>query len=243
MGNVLSRKRALGAIVETIETTLTRARERDDFVKARVDERLGPYEPLLTEAAAVAAAAVRAHDEALAAVLYTVEKAQLVFGEVQDEVRNALGRPRSDATMALLFPEGMAAVRRVAPRHAALTMGLVAEQMRKIRNPKLDEARLAEWSARLEAAKGTVVAAAAAEESAGASASHARASYARLVHTAWLTLPALKRVLKADGLTEAQVHSVIPDAAGPRHDARGNGHDTSATVPAVGSASSATSSG
>jgi hypothetical protein len=236
MGVVLSQYRATAVIAEVVMETLRRARQRDDFVKPLAEEWVGPYEPLISGAAAEKAAADEAEGQAFADLLYKLERSMTTFGQVKDDVFNALGRARNDPTMLMLFPNGMGTVREVPPRRAALAMGVIAGQLRKVQNPLLHEARLAGWADHLDASKAEVSAAVATLDTASAMAAHATSSYVRVVRLAWHALPALKRVLKAKGLTEAKVHTVIPSfAAPPRDDAAGaNGHDADAPGLAPG---------
>jgi len=234
MGEVLGQRRAVDAIVKTIEKTLTGGRARNDFVKGRVEDRLGRFEPLLDGAAAEEVAAERAAEQAAAVLGVATEGAYVLYARVRDEVFNALGRRRGDVLLATVFPEGVAALRERGPAAAVHTLALTSAQLRRVRHARLD-ARREEWAALLDGAAGALAPAVASFGAARAAALRARATRASLARAAWLELPALKRELRAAGLTEVQVHTVIPDAPRPRR-AAGNGHDTSATALAPAAA-------
>jgi hypothetical protein len=148
---------------------------------------------------------------------------------VRDEVYNALERPRAEVVLATLFPDGVVALRRRGPAAAQHTLAQTAAQLRRVQHPMLDESRRASWAAALDDAGTPLAPLVAAHAAARSDAHRAHATRASLARAAWLELPSLKRELRAAGLTEVQVHSVIPDSPRSRR-ARGNGHDTSATA-------------
>ncbi|HEV8320686.1 MAG TPA: hypothetical protein VG389_03675, partial [Myxococcota bacterium] len=51
MGLMVQKDRGVAAIAQVIGTTLRQARQRTDFVRERVEEKLGPYEPILERTA------------------------------------------------------------------------------------------------------------------------------------------------------------------------------------------------
>ncbi|HEV8324623.1 MAG TPA: hypothetical protein VG389_23600, partial [Myxococcota bacterium] len=69
------------------------------------------------------------------------------------------------------------------------------------------------WAARLDTAGATLAAADAAATAATDAHGAARGAYAQVVRSAWRALVLLKRELKYAGLTEVQVHEIIPDAS------------------------------
>jgi hypothetical protein len=230
MGQVLAQKRAADAIEKAIVKTLTWAGQRNDFVKVRVEDRLGRFVPLFDEAAAEEAAAERAAEEAAAALAFLADKAYITYAQVQGDVYNALGRPRGEVLLATVFPEGVSALRHRGPAAALHTFAQTSARLRRVRHEMLDEARCAEWASRLDAAAAPLAPAVASFDAARAVAHHARATRGSLARAAWIELPALKRELRAAGLTEAQVHTVIPSEPRRARRAAGNGHDASATA-------------
>jgi hypothetical protein len=217
MGFMVQKNNGVATIAQVIGTTLRQARQRTDFVRERVEEKLGPYEPILERTAQAVVDAEAVARDAQARVDYLEAVAHRTVGEVRDEVRNALGRPARHDLLDMLFPQGISTVTEAPVARAPVAMGVIAGRMSEL-DPALAgplAARLPEWAARLTAAATPLGEAVEAAARTSTRADFARADRATAVRAAWVQLPRLKRRLRSDGLTEAQVHEVIPAMRAP----------------------------
>jgi len=130
---------------------------------------------------------------------------------VSDEIWNAVGRPRTDAALTMLFPGGISYYRRGPVQDQPARMDLLATLLESGTHPRLPAVQA---SAHAEAIRGVAAALRAALDAAsGPRAQRELLERVRrtVATTAQVELANLKRVYKAARLSEAEIHAVIPN--------------------------------
>jgi hypothetical protein len=154
---------------------------------------------------------VRTDDDAKhAALLARDEESDLEIGSVCDEMWNAMGRPSQSVDYNLVVNGGKNVWTDGDPAKQPALMGVLAKNIRNSTHPKL-AAKKEEWAKRIE-----VKAAAQAEAAKPTEASYAQVlaltmQRRTLADALQVGLVRFKRDLKNLGMTEAQVHEIIPD--------------------------------
>ncbi|MBC7171995.1 MAG: hypothetical protein H5U40_06205 [Polyangiaceae bacterium] len=212
MGEVIRKTAATADILADVRTVHSKsmARPGTPFVDA-AETHLTPVlglidgvERELTNAIAVEAPLGHALEVA-------DEQADAVIGQNADLVWNAIGRPQSDAAYSILFPGGISGYVDASVLDQPIRMELLVKLLRSEVHPKLPPAIA-------EAAAAEIEAAGAALDQAVENVRRPRArvklyemTLRALGRAAAVELARMKRLLLARGLTEAQIHEVIPD--------------------------------
>ncbi|MEO5726309.1 MAG: hypothetical protein ABI134_24630 [Byssovorax sp.] len=138
-------------------------------------------------------------------------RADKTVGKVSDDIWNDVGRPASDAALELLFPGGNAFYVDGDVTEQPDRMELLVELLKANVHPKLSPAVA-------QASIATITAESAALRAAVEGARPARAKLQLLdrvltavTRSAAIELGHFKRMLKANGFTEAEAHTMIPD--------------------------------
>lgn len=107
MGEIIRRDAATDAIVDDARKTLTNATTRGGRWKELAEGRLAPVLTLFTNIETQRKAAEDAHAPHVASIDMLNEKADKTIGKVYDVIWNELGRPGWDASLAVIFPDGI----------------------------------------------------------------------------------------------------------------------------------------
>jgi hypothetical protein len=151
-------------------------------------------------------------DSKHAALLARDSESDLEIGAVCNEIWNAMGRPSQSIDYNLIVNGGKGVWTDGDPSKQPALMALLAQNIRTSTHPKVAE-RKEDWAKRIEAK-----AAAQAEAAQPAESSYARVTFLTmqrrtLADALQVALVRLKRDMKNLGMTEAQVHEIIPDAS------------------------------
>ena len=234
MGEIIRKHASIDAILTDLRASHQMALARGGLWKSLAEQRLGPVVTAVTTIEADLAAVETIAGPALAALEAENVSADRLLGKVSDDVWNAVGRPANDPYYSLLFPGGYG---RYADGHVneqPARMALLVELLRRGVHPLLS-ADVAEPCA--QAVETAASALREKVEAAGVLSAklemlgRMRDAVAR---AAQMELSALKRIYKAHGLSEAEIHSVIP-----AHE-RAGGKKNGATPKAKGLAEKAT---
>lgn len=211
MGNVVRKDAARADIFDDVRSTLTNAQTRVGAVNQLADERLGPIVTLVDGVEAQLTALRKLTAPLLATIVTKNEEADRLLGKVYDHIWNKVGRPASDPALAVLFPGGIAYYAEGDTEGQPDRMEVLIELLNAGLHPKLSKDDAATAAAEV----------AVAAEALRTAVETARKPLAKLgvlerIHTsiarvAQLELSNLKRLYKANGLTEAEVHAIIPD--------------------------------
>jgi hypothetical protein len=210
MGEIIRKHASVDAILEDLRESHQMALARGGLWKTLAEQRLGPVIEAVTTLEADIASVETVAGPALAALAAENVKADRLLGKVSDDVWNAIGRPASDPYYSLLFPGGYGRYADGDVKEQPARMTLLVELLRRGVHPQLS-ADVAE-----PCAQAVEVAAAALRDKVEAAGTlsgklvmlgRMRDAVAR---AAQMELSALKRIYKAHGLSEAEIHTVIP---------------------------------
>ena len=143
------------------------------------------------------------------------EESDGLLGRVSDDIWNDIGRPASDPTFSLLFPDGIGFYTDGPDDEQPIKMELLAELLEANLHPKLDGKKAKSLGKQIrDSAKAlrTAVEQVQTPRAQVAMLSRARSAIARSLQ---ISLVNLKRHYKATGISDAQIHSIIPDRSRP----------------------------
>jgi hypothetical protein len=131
--------------------------------------------------------------------------------KVYDIIWNEIGRPAYDAALAVIFPDGIAYYAEGDTSEQPDRMDILVQLLQSGIHPKLSKATAQSCAAEIQAESEGLRAAVDAARKPAAQVKvlgRVRTALARVVAT---ELANLKRVYKAEGFSEAEIHAVIPD--------------------------------
>jgi len=211
MGEIIRRDAAADDIVADAKTTLTNAKSRGGRWNELAVQRLGPVLGLFGSVEAKRAAAVEALTPLEAEVDSRNRHADATLGKQYDLIWNEIGRPAYDAALSVLFPDGIGYYAEGDTEGQPDRMEILVELLKSGIHPKLSEAAATAAANEIKAAGDALRTAV---EAAGKPAAQVkvlgkvRVALAKVIHS---ELSNLKRLYKADGFSEAEIHTVIPD--------------------------------
>ena len=216
MGEVIPPNAEASRVEEHINESFEAATARGGEVAAAAATRLGPSVAAIEAAAAGRKAANKAASLAWAAVLAEDAKADPGIGGVRDEMYNALGRPKHSTELDQVFPGGIGTYTSGDPTGQPLLMEVLRTRILAGAAPQWTEPARQDWAGKIEALRGPYAAAVEAHRAPEAAAIVAEAGYRAAVRGGHARLRTFKRDLKNLGLTEKQIHEIIPDAGSGR---------------------------
>ncbi len=214
MGEVISRKADRNTIMGDVKVTLTAANAKangpDGAVWAVAQTRLGGVAALwdTTSTKAQDARAVYAPLAANVAVLN--EQSDDVIKSQADQVWNELGRPANDPVFELIYPGGSGFYADANVEDQPNLMLLLAELHESNLSPKLSANAASRAAALRESANNLGAAVDAARKPRAAVKLYERMLTA-IARSAHVELARLKRYWKSEGISESDIHAVIPD--------------------------------
>jgi len=211
MGRVISRTAAADDIYADIETTHENARARGGKWQQLEEEKLGNTIELIGLVRSRTKAAADELTPLLADLDAQDQQADRFIGRTSDEIWNDIGRPAFDPAYDVVFPGGIAYYTTGPDDEQPDRMDLLAELIEMSILPKLDKAKAAAAAKKVrEEAKAyrEVLDRIALPRQRLRQLERVRTALARV---AQMQLANLKRVYKAEGFSEADIHAVIPD--------------------------------
>jgi hypothetical protein len=142
-------------------------------------------------------------------------KANDTIGRVRDDLWNVLGRPRQNAFLDRIFPQGVGTYTKADSKLKPLFMQVLVTRIQAATSGLFTQEQKDAWVAELEAKRKAFQDAASAHAPLEAAATLARFGYRGAVRTALTRLRDFKRDLQTLGLDEAGIHDIIPDATRP----------------------------
>jgi hypothetical protein len=210
MADIISRTAAADDIFNDVRKTLTNANARGGRWQEYATERLAKMLTLIDLIEARNAEARTALAPLAAAVDAQDASADRFIGRIADEVWNAAGRPASDPNLAIIFPGGIGFYTDGPDIEQPERMDLMAELLETIPVPKVDQALLAAAAQQTRAQSAsyrTVLDAVKVPRARARLLERVRTALARSAQT---ELAHLKRLYKASGFSDAEIHAVIP---------------------------------
>jgi len=221
MGEILSATADVTRVEEHIRTALEKATARGGEVAAAATERLGPAVNTIDGAVTLRTAAIKTASAAWSLVLAEDSKADTGIGGVRDAMWNALERPRQSPHMDGVFPGGVGTYTSGDPRGQPLLMQVLSARIMSASAPQWGENKRQGWAAEIESFRIPYADAVEAHRPAEATEIVAEAGYRAAVRAGHTRLVSFKRDLKSLGLTETQIHEIIPDAGAGKSAAKG----------------------
>jgi hypothetical protein len=213
MPEIIGPKADVTRIEDHVRRTLRAAIARGQEIASAATERLAPAVAAIDSALALKRSADEAEAVAWAAVLAEDAKSDTGIGAVRDAMWNALGRPRQSPYLDQVFPGGVATYTSGDPRGQPVLMHILQSRILAASASPWTDALRTGWSAEIEALRTTYAAAVDTHRPTEAAAAVGEAGYRAAVRMAHARLQAFKRDLLTLGLTQAQVHDIIPDAS------------------------------
>jgi hypothetical protein len=215
MGEVIRKSAPAADIIADVATARRNAASRGgrvaELAEARLAEALGSYETVAARRAALTDEAERLAADARV----RDQQADGVVGRVADEIWNALGRPAADTGFALLFPGGIEAYVSAPGDEEPYMLELLAELLDHPVSPKLTAEQRTGWKQQLLDVAAVLRPSVEAANRAARRLRLLDRVGASLARIAQMRLVSYKRDLKGEGLTEVEIHQIIPDAARP----------------------------
>jgi len=216
MGEVIANKAAADDIFADLVTTHAKAVARGEKWQQLAEERLGTVLGVIKDVQSRLAVAESEILPLRAAVEAQDKRSDQFIGKLSDDIWNAIGRPAFDPTYDVVFPGGIANYTVGANEEQPDRMDLLADLLEMKLISKLDPAMLADMVKRVReeaAAYRKVVD--------GFTQPRVRLQQIQRAKTAiaqsgQMELAHLKRLYKAQGFSEADIHSVIPDRPRPK---------------------------
>lgn len=216
MGEVIRKGAAVDDIIADVRTTLGRASAKGDPWKAHAEERLKPTVVLLETVEQKRRDAMEALEPLLAAIEVQDEKADLLLEKVSDDIWNALGRPAFDPHLSILFPGGIAYYAEGRNEDQPDRMELLVELLEAGIHPKLSQDLADAVAERVSAEARAYRAKVEAARTPKARVDLLSQVKAALARSGQVALANLKRAYLALGMSDAEIHEVIPDRGWPR---------------------------
>jgi hypothetical protein len=215
---------------------LRAALARGGDVAQAAQERLGPAVAAIDQAVGLQQAAREEEAVSWAAVLAEDARADAGIGSVRDAMWNALGRPRQSPYLEHVFPGGLTTYTSGDPTGQPVLMQVLRSRLLSASAPQWPKEKCEAWAAEIDALREPYQAAVDAHRPTDAAATVADVGYRSAVRTGQARLAAFKRDLQNLGLTEPQIHELIPDvsagaAASSLRPTDTNGGQTAARPP------------
>ncbi|MEO5729457.1 MAG: hypothetical protein ABI134_02060 [Byssovorax sp.] len=211
MGETIRKTAAREDILQDVKTTRTNATARGGVPASLADQRLLPVLTIIVNVSAQLEAARTLAAPLLAALAVADAHADRTIGKVSDDIWNDIGRPGSDAAFELLFPGGNAFYVDGDVTEQPDRMDLLAELLGANVHPKVSPEVAKASIAIISAESMNLRAAVEASRPVRAKVQLLERVLLAVTRSAAIELAQLKRLLKANGFTEADIHTMIPD--------------------------------
>jgi hypothetical protein len=213
MAELISARADVGRIEDHVRRAWRAAQARTGEIAEAATERLEPAVASIDSALALKKSTEEAEATAWSLVLAEDTKSDELIGSVRDAMWNAIGRTRQNAALDQVFPGGVRTYTSGDPRAQPLLMQVLESRVTSAAAPQWTDAMKQGWVAELEAARSSYATAVEAHRPIEAAAQVAMTAYRAAVRTGQARLRAFKRDLQNLGLSEVQIHEIIPDAS------------------------------
>lgn len=211
MGEVIRPTAAANDIIADVRASYENAVAKGGTIKERAEQIVKPVLVMVDAVDGELEAA-----RALAAPLVAEVKAKNADADAEifhiyDDTWNVVGRPSVDRYLSLMYPGGASYYTDGDTAEQPVRMELLAKLYDRKLHPKLTAAQCTEYAGRVrDVAKDLKAAVDAAKEPA-ANVTLLERVWTALARTAQFELVNLKRAFKIDGMSEAEIHAIIPD--------------------------------
>jgi len=211
MGDVIRSTAAVDHIFEDVETTHNEATAKGGAIQERAEQHLGPVIAMIKATEDELKVARQVLAPLASAAKAENDSADALLNRLYDETWNDVGRPANDRYLTLMYPGGAAYYTDGDTAGQPVRMELLARLYERQLHPKLTKDQCLAYAGRIRVAADALkhdIDAAAGPASQVALLERVRTALGR---AAQFELASLKRSFKNDGMTEAQIHAIIPD--------------------------------
>ncbi len=218
MGEVIHKNAAVLDIIADVESTLTNAGTKDGKLKSLAEEMLAGLVMFILVVIAKLGEARKAANPLRSAIGTKDEGSDKLLLAVFDNIYNATGRPGNDPALAILFPGGTGPYTDGPDSEQPDRMDLLAELLEAGIHPRLDAAIAKAEATKVRADAEKYRAVIEAGRKPLVKVDLLEKVLTALARIGQMTLSRLKKRYAAEGFTEVQIHTVIPDR--PRAEAK-----------------------
>lgn len=211
MGDLVRPSAGIKEIIKDVRTTLTNAIAKGGLVRERAEQGIGPVLAMNDAAEAELEIGRAVLTPLHAAVRMENESADDTIDRVYDDTWNDVGRPAHDRYLSLMFPGGADYYTDGDTPGQPARMELLARLYDRKLHPKLDPAKSTAYAVRIREAAAALKADIDAAAAPAANVALLEQVLLSLARSAQFDLASLKRTYKNDGMTEAAIHTIIPD--------------------------------
>ena len=215
MGEVIRKDAAVEDILDDARTTLTQATARGGEWATTASARLSPVLELAETVSTRLKDAKRESAPAEAALAVANDVSDRLIQRVSDDVWNLVGRPASDAALDLIFPGGASTYTEGDTTEQPDRMTLLADLLTSGIHPRLDRDKAQAFAVEVREDAEALRTKAEAVRPLRVRIALATKMQQAIARAAQTSLSALKRSWKADGKSEVEIHTVIPDRPRP----------------------------
>ena len=215
MGEVIRKNAAAEDILADARTTLTQATARGGDWASTATARLGPVLDLAATVSSRLAEAKGESAPAEAALSVANDVSDRLIQRISDDVWNIVGRPASDAALDLIFPGGATTYTEGDTTEQPDRMTLLADLLESGIHPRLDRDKGQALALEVRNDAAALRIKAEAVRPLRVRIALATKMQQAIARAAQAALGALKRSWKADGKSEVEIHTVIPDRPRP----------------------------
>lgn len=233
MGNVVRKDAAKADIFGDTRSTLTSAQTKGGVLQQLAEERLGPIVTLVDGIEAQLASARKTAAPLIATIATKNDEADRLLGKVYDQIWNTVGRPANDPALSVIFPGGIAYYAEGDTEGQPDRMEVLAELLNAGLHPKLPKDDAAAAAAEVTTSGTTLRIAVEAASKPVAKLGVLERIHTTIARVAQLELSNLKRLYKANGFTEVEVHAIIPDRPAARAEKAAPAPAPAPAVPAT----------
>jgi hypothetical protein len=216
VGEVIAKSAAVGDIIEDLRTTLSNATSRGGSLHTDAERFCKEVLQLVDEVALQQASLEAAIEPLQAAVAAADSDADDLLAALYDETFTTVGRPASDPFLTLLYPNGSSAYTEGPTSEQPERMRLLAKLLERKVHPAIPEARLPDMIRSIRESADQLQAAVVAAQGPEIQLQMLEKMHTVLARSGQIQLTRLKKYWKALGLSEADVHQIIPDRPRPR---------------------------
>jgi hypothetical protein len=211
MGEVIRAGSAVDDIFKDTTKALDESRARGGTIQERAESCIAPVMAMVQateEELEIARAVLGPLQAALNAENY---QADALLNRVYDDTWNDVGRPGNDRYLALMYPGGTGYYTENDTTGQPVRMELLAKLYDRKLHPKLTQVQCQGYALRIR--EGAAALKVDVDAAAGPAANVVLLERVRtaLGRVAQFELANLKRLFKVDGMSEAEIHSIIPD--------------------------------
>lgn len=216
MGEIINKKAAANDIAQDCRDTLTAATARGGQAASLATQYLQAALQVFDMLDKRLQAAEQQLGPLVAELDAVDDRTDAMLGRLADDIWNDIGRPAADPIYSLLFPEGVGFYTDGPDAEQPARMELLAELLLANLHPKLDAKQAKDRAKQVRDA--AVALRAAVDKTVGprtqvTTLGRARTAVARSLQ---LSLVNLKRHYRAQGLSERDIHAMIPDRGKPK---------------------------